>query len=202
MVTRWLDLPPDFAREFYGRSPSSSAGGAERARELASWTTVGRLVGKPGAQALAARNGRSRDGAPRNPEDAASLFSDGYGLLLRNAERHDEALAIMAASFSSSLGADAQVNLHAIPKDFSGLGWQAPAEDVFFIQIEGSGNYFFRPHTADRIELETSFLCLCALAPGDWLYLPRGWWRKLQAREDSLSIELALAPPLGVAHAV
>ena len=33
------------------------------------------------------------------------------------------------------------------------------------------------------------------LIPGDWLYVPRGWWHVARAYEDSLSISIGVLSP-------
>jgi ribosomal protein L16 Arg81 hydroxylase len=46
-----------------------------------------------------------------------------------------------------------------------------------------------------RFQLERTPVIACTLLPGDWLYVPRGYWHVAHAREDSLSLSIGVLTP-------
>jgi 50S ribosomal protein L16 3-hydroxylase len=82
----------------------------------------------------------------------------------------------------------------------------AARKQVFIIQTAGRKEYYFRRNTVDpvplrgaqpdfsRVREERTPLMACTLLPGDWLYLPRGYWHVAQPREASLSISIGIFP--------
>jgi ribosomal protein L16 Arg81 hydroxylase len=43
-----------------------------------------------------------------------------------------------------------------------------------------------------HFERETSPVLACTLLPGDWLYVPRGWWHMAYATRDALSLSVGV----------
>jgi ribosomal protein L16 Arg81 hydroxylase len=80
-------------------------------------------------------------------------------------------------------------------------------KDVFIVQTSGSKDYRLRANTVNprptidamprdmRFELERTPVIACTLLPGDWLYVPRGFWHVAHARDDSLSLSIGVLTP-------
>lgn len=205
----WLGETPlaDFLSRQLGREPLARPGAAGVTRPLFGWETLDRLLGRPDLDILVVRNGRESPSPP--PRDRAGrerLLGSGWGVVIRRAERQDPGLAGLARRFADELPGQVHVQLFATPGGGQGFGWHYDAEEVFIVQTWGEKDYFFRRNTIDpepvpgaqpdfaRIRGETTPIMTCSLWPGDWLYLPRGWWHVAKARSDSLSISLGVLP--------
>ena len=208
MLERWLgeDSIHAFRGSHLGRRPLARSAAALDARALFDWEVLDRVLGSPDLDALVVRSGREE--AVTLPRDLAGLrrlFARGLGLVVRRAERHDEALASLAEAFTRDLGGRTHVQLFVTAKATSGFSWHYDAEEVFIVQTVGQKTYYFRANTIDpdtrerrpdfaRIAEETSPTMTCTLIAGDWLYLPRGYWHVAKADEDSLSISIGVRP--------
>ncbi|MFZ5893897.1 MAG: JmjC domain-containing protein [Myxococcota bacterium] len=143
---------------------------------------------------------------PRSLRDARLFLDTGASLVVRRAERRNNRLRELAASFADEIPGAAQVQLFITPKGARGFGWHYDAEDVFILQTMGSKNYFFRENTVNprpspqpvydfsAVRRELTPIMTCTLLAGDWLYVPSGWWHVATAQEDSLSISVGLLP--------
>jgi len=211
MFESWLGTisQAEFLREFYLHQPHSVAQGASPVVSLLSWDIFRRALPRSEASdLLAVRDGRLWRGLdPRTDVEAMELFRAGYSLVVRHAERHDAGLANLAANFAADFGAPVVIQLYATPQQHTSFGWHYDAEEVFIVQTFGTKRYLLRENTVrpcpllDAIpedmtfEKETSPVMRCDLAPGDWLYVPSGFWHIARAEEDSLSISIGVAAP-------
>lgn len=211
MFEQWLgDVPTaDFLKRFYLTQPFSLARAGAAFVPLLSWETIARVLprGEP-RDLLVVRDGRLWTGPdPGSASKAETFFKDGYSLVLRHAERHDPALAELADGFARDFGARVVVQLYATPAGHHSFGWHYDAEEVFILQTVGTKRYFIRENTVRprplveamprdmEYEKEVSPLLACPLEPGDWLYVPAGFWHVARAMEDSLSISIGVLPP-------
>jgi ribosomal protein L16 Arg81 hydroxylase len=158
--------------------------------------------------AMVVRNGQRVDAAqPRNRREAESLAAEGCTLLVRNAQRHDAALAELAAGFERDFRGPVNIHIYATPAGRFGFGWHYDAEEVFILQTEGKKEFALRKNTVNpwpleetlptdmRYEREIMPLMRCLLAPGDWLYIPCGYWHRAEAREMSISLAIGVMAP-------
>lgn len=147
--------------------------------------------------------------APRSAADVMQLLRLGPGIstVVRASERHDDALAALARSFTDVLPGEVHVQLYATPAGSHSFGWHYDFEDVFIAQALGIKDYYFRDNTVARtarlgdaldfscIRSERSPLLTSRLLPGDFLYIPRRWWHLVTCVEDSLSISVGVMAP-------
>lgn len=209
MLRTWLGgrTVDEFLRDDFRRRPLASPGGAESAVPRFEWPVLDRILGRPGLDALVVRGGRASDvSRPRSVDALRALFVRGLGLVIRRAEAHDEGLAALAASLVRDIPGEAHIQLFVTAGGTSGFSWHYDAEDVFIAQTHGTKTYWFRANTVDptpardaqpdfaRVREERTPIMTCTLVPGDWLYLPRGFWHVARAETDSLSISLGLFP--------
>lgn len=214
MLRTWLgDTPLEvFVRQHLGREPLARPAAAADATGYLGWQTLASLLPHEGLDALVVRSGREQPVLrPRDLPAARRLLEDGLGLVVRRAERHDAGLARLARRFARDLPPGLQgrvhVQLFVTAARTHGFGWHYDAEEVFIVQTAGAKDYYFRRNTFDpdptpgaqpdfgRVRGETTPVMGCTLEPGDWLYLPRGWWHVAKARADSLSISLGVTHP-------
>jgi 50S ribosomal protein L16 3-hydroxylase len=203
------------AEQFY-RQPYAAAGGCLQLenRTAAEWSAAGtcsRLIGQADLDLLVTREGKPWTGAPLN--DAAlgqAALAEGYTLCIRHADRHDPALAQLAAEFHGDFLAPIDVHVYCTPAGNPGFSWHYDAEDVFILQTEGTKDWWLRKNTVNpwplvetipadmRYEREIMPALHCTLAAGDWLYIPGGYWHRTAARELSTSLSIGILSPTGI----
>lgn len=203
--------PEDFLAEYFLRRPFSSAGTASHLQSLAVWETLLSVLATPGVDAMAVRLGqRWSEGRSPAPAEAAALHRDGYTLVVRHAEQCHAGLHALADDFRREFLAPVDLHLYATPAEKHGFGWHYDAEDVFIIQTQGEKEYSLRKNTVNpwplldtmpadlRYERELMPVMQCLLRPGDWLYIPHGYWHRAVAKTDSISIAVGLLMPSGL----
>lgn len=209
MIGTWLgDLSrEEFDREHFQRAPLALPRVARRAIPLLTWSTVLELVPKQ-TDMLVVRNGVLRgDPPPATFPEALALFRDGWSLVLRRCERHDAGLRGLAEAVAAEIEGDVQIQAYLTPGGHFSFGWHYDCEDVFIAQTGGTKEYRLRKNTVNpeptldamprdmQYERETTPMIAATLVPGDWLYIPRGWWHMAHASEDSLSISVGVLSP-------
>lgn len=211
MITRWLDGMPlaQFMADHFQKSPLAKPGAARDALPLLTWDTVARLVSTPPLpDTMVVRNGKLLTNAePRSLNEAQALFGAGCSIVMRRLERHDEALKTLADAIGEELEGTVSIQSYATPGTFSSFGWHYDCEDVFIVQTSGTKEYLLRANTVNpaphidamprdmQYEQETSPAIACTLVPGDWLYVPSGWWHVARAIDDALSISVGVLTP-------
>ncbi len=209
MISAWLAgrSLSSFKAEHFGREPFVQPDSASAARPLLSWDTLDRLLdARPGL--FVVREGRPHPGRdPARATEAMRLFADGWSLVLRGCEEHDDGLSQLAGTFEDDFGGDVQVQVFATPAGFRSFGWHYDCEDVFIAQTEGSKEYRLRRNTVNpeptidamprdmHFERESAPVVACTLVAGDWLYIPRGFWHVGRALSDSLGISTGVLVP-------
>jgi ribosomal protein L16 Arg81 hydroxylase len=216
MLRDWLapDSVEAFVQEHLARSPLARPSAAEPVRRLLDWQVFGSLLGAdPPPDVLVATRGLLvQTAAPRSLEEARRLMQQGFGIVVRQSERHSEDFAELARSFAEDLPGEVHVQLYATPAGTQTFGWHYDHEDVFIAQTVGIKDYYFRENTVSglcargqrpdfaAVRRETSQLLAAKLIPGDWLYIPRRWWHLVRSVEDALSISLGIVPELSPAR--
>ena len=207
MIRNWLAPMPleSFLATHFEREPFVQPSTAAEAVPLLDWPAVGRLLAAK-ADVLAVRKGRLvPETAPAHLEAARDLLREGCSLVIRGCDLHDRGLSALARAFEAEIGGEAAVQAFVSPGGSRSFGWHYDCEDVFIAQTVGAKEYQLRRNTVNpaptldampkdmHYERETTTAVLaCTLVPGDWLYVPRGWWHVGQAASDSLSISIGL----------
>lgn len=197
-----------FARHYHA-APYSEPGSARNIVPFLTWDKVAALIGaRPRPDMIVARSGVFLSGsAPEDVAQAQALFESGCSIVMRHVDQFDPELATLAASVASELEGDVTIHTFATPIDSIGFGWHYDCEDVFIVQTAGTKEYQLRRNTVNpeptidampknmEFEKETSPVMACTLAPGDWIYVPRGWWHRGFGQDDSLSISIGVLSP-------
>lgn len=207
------DLAPgQFLDQYYTRVPLTKAGAAAGFTTFAGWPSVEAILARPDVDGFLAREGTMWEGGRLPPfPEVKTLFGQGHTLVLRNAERHDPELARIAQGFVADFAAEVNVHVYCTPPARSGFGWHYDPEDVFIVQIHGAKEYQLRKNTVNpwpllaqmpkdlRYEREAMPLWSCVLRPGDWLYIPTGWWHSARGAEgDSITLAIGLMTPAAI----
>lgn len=206
MLTDWLGpvTREAFFRDHFQREPLAQPATARGALRLLNWGTVARLVDARADMLLVRNSKLKRDELPSRFEDVLALFRDGYSVVLRQCERHEAPLRELADNAEAAVGGQAIVQVYATPGGFHSFSWHYDVEDVFIAQTVGVKEYFLRRNTINpeptldampkdmQYERETTPIVGTTLMPGDFLYIPRGWWHVAKAKEDALSISVGV----------
>jgi ribosomal protein L16 Arg81 hydroxylase len=200
-----------FIDDFYLKQPYASRGGGASLVPLGSWETVESIWKCADVDAMLARQGRLWEGQGRPDfETARRLHAEGYTLALRHAERNHAGLAELARSFEEDFRSPVNLHVYCTPQEQYGFGWHYDAEDVFIIQTQGSKEYSLRKNTVNpwplvdmlphdmRFEREIMPVMKCRLEPGDWLYIPFGYWHVGQSQEAAVSLAVGLLSPAAI----
>jgi len=201
------DLPArDFLDRHWSRLPLARPGGA---RALRTPIDLERILAAEGVDAFLARDAEMWEGGRSpGPERARAMAAEGWTTVVRDAQKHDAALAEIAAGFARDLGAPVNAHLYATPAGRTGFGWHYDVEDVFILQVRGAKEYPLRKNTVLpwpvleamgkdlRYEREISPVWNTRLEEGDGLYIPPGWWHRAKAAEgDTLTLAVGLMTP-------
>ena len=210
MLSTWL--PPDlttesFLRKHFQRAPLATPKLARTAIGLLHWGTIQALVEARADMMLVRNSHLVRTSVPKTFEEVQAMFRDGYSVVLRRCEAYDDGLRFIARTFEQELEGDVSIQVYATPGSFHSFGWHYDVEDVFIAQTAGTKEYFLRENTVNpkphiaamprdmHYEREQTPTVGATLIPGDWLYVPRGWWHVAKAREDALSISVGVLSP-------
>ncbi|MFB9236431.1 cupin domain-containing protein [Plantactinospora siamensis] len=133
-------------------------------------------------------------------ERVLALYADGATLVLQGLHRLWPPLVDLARELGLALGHPLQVNAYLTPAGSQGFATHYDTHDVFVLQVDGRKHWRIHPPVlpeplerqawggrADEVSAVASGppALDVVLAPGDALYLPRGWLHSAQAQETS-----------------
>ncbi|MFL5328714.1 MAG: JmjC domain-containing protein [Gemmataceae bacterium] len=211
MLAKLLGEMPvrDFMANHYQRFPFARAGGCTELFPENAWTLTQTILDSNVADVLFARGNETLKAAPGI--NAAEMVSQGYTLRVRHAERHDAHLQTLAHGFHADFLAPVDVHLYCTPGNHEGLNWHYDAEEVFVLQLDGIKEWSLRKNTVHpwplvetipenmRVEREISPTMRCTLQPGDWLYVPNGYWHRTKAGpKKSISLSVGILAPSAI----
>ncbi|MFD0823193.1 cupin domain-containing protein, partial [Micromonospora zhanjiangensis] len=133
-------------------------------------------------------------------EKVLDLYAGGATLVLQGLHRIWPPLVDFTRDLSTALRQPLQVNAYLTPAGSQGFATHYDTHDVFVLQVDGRKHWrIHEPVLPDPLErqpwggwadeaaavAEGAPALDVVLAPGDALYLPRGWLHSAQAQDDS-----------------
>jgi Uncharacterized conserved protein len=133
-------------------------------------------------------------------ERVLALYTDGATLVLQGLHRTWPPLIEFVGELGRDLGQPLQVNAYLTPPGNQGFATHYDTHDVFVLQVDGHKHWrIHEPVLPDPLERQpwggrADEVAAVAdgppaldvvLAPGDALYLPRGWLHSAQARDEA-----------------
>lgn len=203
------DVPlDDFLEKNFTRMPFSMPNGAKNLLHLLDWKVVEDVLAAKKSKLRIVQDGRViKDYVDLSYPEAITHHRLGHTLLLRYAERSHPRLKELADDFSRSFHTPVDIQLYCTPENNNAFGWHYDIEEVFVIQTKGSKHYTIRPNSIHPnptmkyipkdmgFEKEKTNVELnVTLEPGDWLYIPSGWWHVARTRQESMHISIGLMP--------
>lgn len=194
-----------FAHEHYGKQPFVMPGAAAEVLHACNWDSLGAALASRAAEVQVVRRGESLSlTPPRSLPGLRKLFERSAGVALRNAERASAPIRTLATAIGEDAPGNRRVAVFATPAGTHSLAWHFDLDDLFIVQLAGSKTHHLRSntvlprplvrdgHSLAAYALETSPMLACELKPGDFLYVPAGFWHMALAGEDSLSISVGV----------
>ncbi|MFE9966778.1 JmjC domain-containing protein [Streptomyces sp. NPDC005525] len=142
------------------------------------------------------------------PADFHAQLKDGASLVLDAVEKIHPAVGMAAEGLERFLGTSVQTNAYASWTDRDGFGLHWDDHDVVVVQVHGSKRWRLYGSTREAPTFrdvespespEGDPVADIVLAPGDVLYLPRGWWHAVTADQgtESLHLTFGMVPHTG-----
>jgi 50S ribosomal protein L16 3-hydroxylase len=198
----------EFLEQHFTRLPFASTGGARNFLHLLNWQVVEEILGARKSVLRIVQDGKViKDYVEMDFNEAQAHHAQGHTLLLRYAEKSHGPLELLARDFAHAFHTPVDIQLYCTPDGHNAFGWHYDVEEVFIIQTAGSKQYHIRPNTVHPNPLVTSIPkdqgyereqtelgITVTLLPGDWLYIPSGWWHVARTQSASMHISIGLMP--------
>ncbi|MEU9849116.1 cupin domain-containing protein [Streptomyces sp. NPDC047985] len=214
-----------FLAQTYHRSYARFPGAADTAG-LFSWDDLNRIIATQRLEpprlrlsvdgemvplhryAIPTTNRRAVTWSRIQPTDFHAQLKDGASLVLDAVEKIHPVVGAAAEGLERFLGTSVQANAYASWTDREGFGLHWDDHDVVVVQVHGSKRWRLYGSTREAPTFrdvesperpEGDPVADIVLAPGDVLYLPRGWWHAVTADQgtESLHLTFGMVPHTG-----
>ena len=199
----------EFRDQYYGKQPLLIRGHPGKFAGLFTWDDLNQLLNAsawPHPDVYHSLSGRIEHSAA--PASLIVRCRAGSSLIIRRIHRYHSKVGALARGLTAETGEPMNINLYLSQPARAALGVHFDRHDVFVLQIDGHkawsvyGATVERPifvMEEERHEAPTQAVMECELAPGDVLYIPRGFWhRALAQRGMSLHLTLGVNARTGI----
>ena len=198
-----------FVKNYLFKHPYAEPSRAKRFENLISWNLLKEIFSKHQDCWLPCC-GRLPTDAGLNQGTLTAVqaqlgFLEGRTVLVRHAEKASQKLAEVANEFYQYFNKPIDIQLYATPAGAQGFDWHYDVEDVFVIQSAGEKEFRLLPNTVtprplpmmskDNVRFHQEKKApeiRCWLKPGDWLYIPAGYWHKAEAITNSFHLSVGV----------
>jgi 50S ribosomal protein L16 3-hydroxylase len=195
-----------FHDEVLFKAPYAGSGDPSRFAPFLCWEIMEEIFHSGHSDCWLAQSGKLFENSVTLDYKSARLgFEKGQTLLVRHAEKAHPVLEKLALDFYESFRDPVDIQIYCTPAGQKGFGWHYDAEDVFVLQVSGEKEFWLRKNTVNPwplvdqlpanmyFEHEVSVAQLrCRLCPGDWLYIPVGYWHRAEAASDSFHLSVGI----------
>lgn len=208
--------PQAFRERVWGRELRHIPGTPDKFAGLFDWQSLNSILNTSGEH-LPLRLVDNRSGAKANAylkhaqlPEVLKRLNAGATLVLEEIDCRDATLRAFLDALGAELGINTFLNLYLSSPSQEGFSLHYDTHDFLILQISGYKDWDLYPPTLleplpqqnsrdQPPPPESSRLPRLQLAPGDVLYVPKGYWHKPQAcREPSLHLTLGLYAPNGL----
>lgn len=197
-----------FLHKNFTRLPYSAPDAARPLASYLDWTVVQKVLESKKATLRIVKDGVvTVDSEHMSYDQARRHYLEGNTLVLRYAEKGHSLLKSLADDFAVPFRTEVDIQLYCTPTGHNAFGWHYDIEEVFVIQTKGSKEYTIRPNTVHPRPLLSSVpkdmgyekengdqVLKVLMRPGDWLYIPSGWWHIARTQSESMHISVGLMP--------
>lgn len=201
---------PIFLTQNLFRSPYAAPFTGQKFVGLVNWDLLKEIFQGQHSDCWIAENGRLPKDTALNTgqltqEQAAQQFQLGKTVLIRHAENAHPKTREIASEFQAIFCSPIDIQIYATPAQTEGFDWHYDIEDVFVIQSYGEKEFRLIPNSVTprplpimntencRFQYEnTKTEIRCWLKPGDFLYIPAGYWHKAKAITDSFHLSVGV----------
>lgn len=206
----------EFSAEYLFRIPYAAPLSASRFKDLISWSLLEEILAVEHNDCWLPFRGKLPDD-PALSTGKLSIaqmhegFAEGRTILIRHSERAHPKLKAIAQDFSDIFQDPVDIQLYGTPAGEEGFDWHYDAEEVFVIQSAGEKEFRLRANTTfpwpvpSKVPQHKYFAAerptpeiRCWLKPGDWLYIPAGYWHKARAITPSFHLSVGVMSTTGV----
>lgn len=194
-----------FATDYFKRAPYAAPYAARRFKGIVGWASIADILEKHDDCWLPKRGKFSAQLTGKITfAYALSQFNLGHTILVRHAECACDDFRKIAFEFHNFFNAPVDIQLYITPAGEQGFDWHYDVEDVFVIQTKGEKEFTLLPNTVTQkplpmmsannyfIHENRKSVIKCLLKPGDWLYIPAGYWHKARAISDSFHFSIGI----------
>lgn len=199
----------EFSKTYFDKEPYSAPYKASAMQNLVSWYLLNEILATGHNNCWLPSRGK----LPVDPTlstgrlsftQALKGYQEGRTVLVRHAEQAHPVLGNIAKDFNKLFNAPIDIQLYCTPAGQEGFEWHYDVEQVFVIQSAGEKEFRLRKNTTSPRPLsyenqKEHFLkeppsaeIRCWLKPGDWLYIPAGYWHKAQALTNSCHLSVGV----------
>ncbi|WP_370420118.1 cupin domain-containing protein [Streptomyces sp. QH1-20] len=206
-----------FLAQTYHRSYAVLPGAAADTPDLFSWDDLNRIIATQRLEpprlrlsadgemvpvhryAVPTTNRRSVTWSRIQPAELHARLREGASMVLDSIEKIHPPIGEAAEGLERFLGTPVQVNAYASWTEREGFGLHWDDHDVVVVQVHGFKRWRLYGATREAPTFrdvespdkpEGASVANIVLAPGDVLYLPRGWWHAVTADQGTESLHL------------
>lgn len=199
-----------FKKHFFRQHPFVAHQAAPELRKLLGWPLLLQIFESRHQNCWLAHQGKlhpneNLNQGSLNLQEAMNAFEEGYTILVRHSEAAHPELKKIAQEFQQFFESDIDVQIFGTPELKQGFDWHYDSEEVFIIQSSGTKEFRLRknrksnpisfskfPKNANLEEEMESSEMRIKLGPGDFLYIPAGYWHCAQALAPSFHLSIGV----------